>query len=251
MVCRLTKVRWLTTIVIFKLKSGVSYNPGDPNYDLFKLAMRVSAKRLFPNFESIDAPYNLMYYDPTDPRTEIATMGCRTRTIGNHFDPSNQVVAGRGNFSFTTINLPRLALEANGNHTKFFRELDKTMDLCRDQLLWRFELISKKHVYNFPFLMGQHLWTGSEKLKQDDEIGDVLKQASISIGFCGLAECLVALVNKHHGESAEAQELGLRIIGHMHDMTERYASETNLNFTLFATPRMLGTYRANGRVKSW
>jgi ribonucleoside-triphosphate reductase len=236
-------------IVIFKLKKGVNYDENDPNYYLFKLAMRVSAKRLFPNFESIDAPYNLQYYKPDDPRTEIATMGCRTRTLSNIYDPDNAIVTSRGNFSFTTINLPKIAIESNHDMKKFYKKLDELMELCKEQLLWRFKLISRKHVYNFPFLMGQGVWINSDKLRQNDEIGEVLKEASISIGFCGLAECLVSLIGKHHGESEEAQKLGLEIISHMRNVTDSFAKQHQLNFTLFATPAesTAGTFAKSNR----
>ena len=222
-------------ITIFRLKEGINYNPEDKNYDLFKLACRVSAKRLYPNFESQDATFNLKYYDPNDYRTEIATMGCRTRTVSNLNGP--EIVTSRGNFSFTTINLPKIAIESNRDIKKFFKSLDKTMKLCKEQLLWRLDVVGKRHVYNFPFLMGQHLWLDSEKLKPNDEIREVLKHASISIGFCGLAETLVSLIGHHHGENAEAQKLGLKIIGHMREVCDKFADETHLNFTLFGSPK--------------
>lgn len=221
-------------ITIFRLKEGISYNADDPNYDLFKLACRVSAKRLYPSFENQDAPYNMKYYDPNDYRTEIATMGCRTKTqMNRHGEP---ITAGRGNFAFNTINLPLLAVEANRDIKAFYKSLDKMMKLCRDNLLWRFDQISKRHAYNFPFALGEHLYYTSEMLKPDDEIGEVLKQASISIGFCGLAEALVALIGTHHGESEEARKLGFEIITHMREMCDKFANETDLNFSLFATP---------------
>ena len=140
---------------IFRVKDGVNYNPGEPNYDLFQLAMRCSAKRLFPNFSFIDAPFNLQYYKPGHPETEIAYMGCRTRVIGNVYDPSREICNGRGNLSFTTINLPRLAIKSKGDVVLFFEGLDRMLDLCVDQLLERFEIQCRKHVRNFPFLMGQ------------------------------------------------------------------------------------------------
>ena len=221
-------------ITVFKMKTGVNYNPEDPNYDLFKLAMKVSARRLFPNFVSIDAPYNLQYYKEGHPETEVASMGCRTRVIGNI--NGDEVVTGRGNFAFTTMNLPKIAIESKKNMKKFYEILDKYMDLAKSQLLWRFNLIGKKHAYNFPFLIGQHIWKESEKLKPNDTIAEILKQASISIGFCGLAECLKYLTGYHHGESEEAQKLGLEIISHMRAMTDKYMEETHLNWSLFATP---------------
>ena len=199
-------------IHIFKVKEGINYNEGDPNYDLFKLACRVSAKRLFPNFSFIDAPYNLQYYKPGNPDTEIAYMGCRTRVIGNAYDPTREIVTGRGNLSFTSINLPRLAIESKGNIDLFYEKLDAMMDLVVDQLLSRFKIQCQKKVKNFPFLMGQGVWLDSDKLGYDDEVGEVLKHGTLSMGFIGLAECLKSLTGKHHGESEESRKLGLEII---------------------------------------
>ncbi len=223
-------------IHIFKVKEGVNYNPSDPNYDLFKLAIRVSAKRMFPNFSFIDAPFNLQYYKPDDYNTEIAYMGCRTRVIGNVYDPSREIVTGRGNLSFTTINLPRLAIEAQGDIEKFRSSLDKMMNLVFDQLLERFKIQCRKHVKNFPFLMGQGVWIDSEKLSENDSIAEILKHGTLSVGFIGLAETLVALTGKHHGESEESQELGLNIITHMRETVDAKSKETGLNFSLLATP---------------
>lgn len=223
-------------IHIFKVKDGVNYNPTDPNYDLFKLACRVSAKRLFPNFSFIDAPFNLPYYKPGNPDTEIAYMGCRTRVIGNNYDPSREIVTGRGNLSFTSINLPRLGIKAQGNIGAFFDSLDEIMDLCIDQLMHRFRIQCSKKVKNYPFLMGQGVWIDSEKLGYDDEVGEVLKHGTLSVGFIGLAECLKALIGKHHGESEEARELGLEIITRMRKRMDEESERTGLNFSLLATP---------------
>ena len=223
-------------IQVFKVKEGVNYNKCDPNYDIFKLSMRVSAKRLFPNYVFIDAPHNIQYYQEGNIDSEIATMGCRTRVIGNVCDKSREYVTGRGNLSFTSINLPRLAIECGGDLTKFFELLTKQMDLVTRQLLKRFELQCSKKVRNFPFLMGSGVWIDSEKLGPDDEIREVIKHGSLSIGFIGLAETLIALTGKHHGESKEAQELGLNIIRYMRAYTDRKAEETGLNFSLLATP---------------
>ncbi|MDF2524365.1 MAG: nrdD [Clostridiales bacterium] len=223
-------------IQIFKVKEGINYNPGEPNYDLFKLSCRVSAKRLFPNFSFIDAPYNLKYYRPGHPETEIAYMGCRTRVIGNTYDPSQETIYGRGNLSFTTINLPRIGLRSNKNINIFFEELDKRIDLVINQLIERFEIQASKKVRNFPFLMGQGVWIGSDKLGWDDEIREVLKHGTLTIGFIGLAECLKALVGKHHGESEEAQNLGLEIIGYMRKRMDEASIKYGMNFTLIATP---------------
>ena len=229
-------------ISIFKVKEGVNYNPGDPNYDLFKLSCRVSAKRLFPNFSFIDAPYNLQYYKEGDYTTEVGYMGCRTRVLGNVVDPDKSVTPGRGNLSFTSINLPRLGIKhgiVSNNETDldgFFSELSDLMDLVKDQLLERFEIQCSRHVYNFPFLLGQGIWIDSEKLKPGDKLKKVLKHGTLSIGFIGLAECLKALIGKHHGETSEAQELGKKIIGFMRKKTDEYSEKYNLNFTLLATP---------------
>ena len=368
-------------VQVFKLLDGVNTKPEDPNYDLFELSCKVSAKRLFPNYVFLNAPFNKKYIKKEHPETELAVMGCftkghsikvlntktyqlskveisdfvenynykdyrvwdslegsyveilnvinnpetrnfyqvkydnnlvltvtedhyfplvfkgrtnvkdivpgdmlyrasmvkatehsaayiqevkklgiqaksycletasdhfdvnnvvtnncRTRVIGNNYDPENEVSVGRGNLAFTTINLPRIGILSNHNLDDFFKRLDRMMDLARDNLLDRFYLLSKKHVYNFPFLMGQGVWLGSEKLKPEDTIEEVIKHGTLAIGFIGLAECLVALIGKHHGESEEAQQLGLKIITHMRDYCDRVAKETGLTFALFATP---------------
>ena len=232
-------------ISIFKVKEGVNYNPEDPNYDLFKLSCKVSAKRLFPNFEFLDAPYNLKYYVPGRPETEVATMGCRTRVIGNVADPDREISPGRGNLSFTTINLVRLGIKhgivgamahKKADMEGFYNELDNLLALCRDQLLERYEIQCNKRVYNFPFLMGQANWLDSDKLKPNDKLKKVLKHGTLSIGFIGLAECLKALIGEHHGESTKAQKLGLEIIGHMRQKCDEFSQEYKLNFTCLATP---------------
>ena len=229
-------------ISIFKVKEGINYNPGEPNYDLFHLSCEVSAKRLFPNFSFIDAPFNLQYYKEGDSKTEVAYMGCRTRVMGDVTDPDNQVTPGRGNLSFTSINLPRLGIK-HGIITNektdmdgFYQELGDLMELVKDQLLERFELQCRKHVYNFPFLLGQGVWTDGDKLKPNDRIRKLLKHGTLTFGFIGLAECLKALIGKHQGESAEAQKLGLEIIGFMRDKADEYSKQYNLNFSLIATP---------------
>ena len=223
-------------IHIFKVKEGVNYNPGDPNYDLFKLAIRTSAKRLFPNFSFQDAPFNLKYYREGHPETEIAYMGCRTRVIGNVYDPEREISNGRGNLSFTSINLPRLAIKANHNIDVFFEMLDQMVALTIDQLFERFEIQARKRVRNFPFLMGQGVWIDSEKLDWDDEVREVLKHGTLSVGFIGLAETLKALIGVHHGESEMAQNLGLEIIGHMRELCDAASARTGMNVTLLATP---------------
>ena len=223
-------------IHIFKVKEGVNYNPGEPNYDLFKLACRVSAKRLFPNFSFLDAPFNLQYYDPEDHNTEVAYMGCRTRVMANNYDPDHATTAGRGNLSFTSINLPRIAIKAKGDVDIFFEDLDRKISLVIDQLLERFKIQAAKTVKNYPFLMGQGVWIGSDKLGPNDEVGEVLKHGTLTIGFIGLAKCLKALIGKHHGESEEAQNLGLNIVGYMRKRADEASKKTGLNITLIATP---------------
>lgn len=223
-------------IQIFKMKEGVNYNEGDPNYDLFKLACRVSAKRLFPNFSFIDAPFNYQYYKEGDPDTEVAYMGCRTRVMGNVYDPSREIVGGRGNLSFTSINLPRIALRVNKQTDVFFRDLEREIRLCRDQLLERLEIQSQKRVKNYPFLMGQGIWIDSNRLGVDEEVREVLKHGTLSVGFIGLAETLKALTGKHHGESEDAQKLGLEIVGYMRKRMDDFSREYGLNFSLLATP---------------
>ena len=223
-------------IHIFKVKEGVNYNPGEPNYDLFKLAMRVSAKRMFPNFSFLDAPFNAQYYKPGHPETEATYMGCRTRVVGNVFDPTREIVNGRGNLSFTSINLPRIAILSKGDIDWFFEDLDRKIDLVIDQLLARLSIQSQKKVRNYPFLMGQGVWIDSEKLGPDDSVGEVLGHGSLTCGFIGLAETLKALIGVHHGESDEAQELGLKIVSHMRERMDQAAQQYHLNFTLIATP---------------
>ncbi|MCD7746218.1 MAG: anaerobic ribonucleoside triphosphate reductase [Lachnospiraceae bacterium] len=252
-------------IHIFKVKEGVNYNEGDPNYDLFRLSCKVSAKRLFPNFVFLDAPYNIKYYKPGHPETEVATMGCRTRVMGNVYDPTREIAYSRGNLSFTSINLPRLAIESvesvkmetpsrcdseaeYSGHSQndvrlndaaekvFYEKLDRMLELTMQQLLDRFEIQAEKCVYNFPFLMGQGIWLDSDKLGPRDSIREVLKHGTLSIGFIGLAETLTALYGKHHGESEEMQEKGLAIIGHMREFCDRKSQELKMNVTLLATP---------------
>ncbi|MCC8192310.1 MAG: anaerobic ribonucleoside triphosphate reductase [Ruminococcus sp.] len=238
-------------IHIFKVKEGINYNEGDPNYDLFKLACKVSAKRLYPNFSFIDAPFNLQYYKEGKPETEIAYMGCRTRVIGNAHDPDREIVTGRGNLSFTSINLPRLAIKAKGDVNKFFESLDEMLDLVVNQLLHRFKIQASKKVRNYPFLMGQGVWIDSEKLGPDDEVGEILKHGTLSVGFIGLAEALKALIGKHHGEDARARKLGLEIVERMRNRMDSETARTGLNFSLLATPAegLSGRFVAMDREK--
>ncbi|MCC3866438.1 anaerobic ribonucleoside triphosphate reductase [Terrisporobacter petrolearius] len=227
-------------ILIFKVKGGVNLNEGDPNYDLFKLSCRVSAKRLFPNFSFLDAPFNIEYYEPNNPETEATYMGCRTRVMSNVCGKNE--VSGRGNLSFTTINLPRLGIEhgiIKNDKTDldgFFKDLDNKIALVIDELLERMEIQGNRKVKNFPFLMGQGIWRDSDKLNHDDKLDEVIKQGTLTLGFIGLAECLIGLIGKHHGESEEAQELGLKIISHMRKRMDEATEKYKLNFSLIATP---------------
>ncbi|MBQ7140852.1 MAG: anaerobic ribonucleoside triphosphate reductase [Bacilli bacterium] len=230
-------------ISIFKVKEGVNYNKKDPNYDLFKLSCKVSAKRLFPNFSFIDSPFNKQYYKEGDYRTEVGYMGCRTRVLGNSVDPNKSVTPGRGNLSFTSINLVRLGIkhgivleDSKTDLDGFYKELDELMELVKDQLLERFEIQCNRRIYNFPFLLGQGIWMDSDKLKPTDKLRKVLKHGTLSIGFIGLAECLKALIGEHHGESEKARKLGYEIISHMRKVCDEYTEKYNLNFTLLATP---------------
>ena len=223
-------------IQIFRVKEGVNYNPCDPNYDLFQLSCKVSAKRLFPNFSFIDSPFNLQYYKPGHPETEVSYMGCRTRVMGNVYDPSQEIANGRGNLSFTSINLPRLAIESHGDEALFYEKLKDMMELVIGQLDDRFAIQSKKRVYNFPFLMGQGVWLDSEKLGPSDEVGEVLKHGTLSIGFIGLAETLISLYGHHHGESDAMQEKGLAIVQYMRQYLDARSERTHMNYSLLATP---------------
>ncbi len=251
-------------VSIFKVKEGVNYNPEDPNYDLFKLACKVSAKRLFPNFSFLDAPFNLEYYKEGDYRTEVGYMGCRTRVMADVTDLNNQTTGGRGNLSFTSINLPRLGIKhgiclkerEKADMDAFYQDLGEMMDLVRDQLLERFEIQCNKRIYNFPFLLASGVWTDGEKLKPTDRLRKILKHGTLTLGFIGLAETLKALIGKHHGESEEAQKLGLEIITFMRNRCNEYCEKYNLNFTLIATPaeglsgRFIGIDKAiYGRIK--
>ncbi len=223
-------------IQIFKVKEGINYNEDDINVDLFRLACKVSAKRLFPNFSFLDAPFNNQYYKEGRPETEIAYMGCRTRVIGNAYDPDNQIVTGRGNLSFTSVNLPRLAIRANKDIEFFFELLEKELELVCDQLYHRFKIQAQKKIKNFPFLMGQGVWMGSDNMDPEDTIGEIIKHGTLTTGFIGLAECLKSLTGFHHGESANSQRLGLDIVGFMRKYMDDKAKETRLNYSLIATP---------------
>lgn len=223
-------------VQIFKVKEGINFNPEDPNYDLFQLAMETSAKRLFPNFSFLDAPFNAAYYKAGDYNSEVAYMGCRTRVLGNTYDPEREVTCGRGNLSFTSMNLPRMGIEAKGDIDKFYTLLDQNIDLIFRQLMHRFKIQSGKKVRNYPFLMGEGIWMDAKKLDWDDTIGEILKHGTLTIGFIGLAEALKALMGKHHGESAEAQKLGVEIISHIRKRADEESAKTKMNFTVIATP---------------
>ncbi|NLW56135.1 MAG: anaerobic ribonucleoside-triphosphate reductase [Firmicutes bacterium] len=214
--------------IIFRVKKGINLDPGDPNYDLFQLAMRVTARRLNPTFSFMDSSFNAPY------GAEVGYMGCRTRVIANRHGA--EVTTGRGNLSFTTINLPRLGIKAHGNLETFYRELDRILVLAGRQLYHRYRIQSKLKVKDMPFLMGQNLYLDSERLKPEDPIGPVIKHGTLSIGFIGLAETLTALTGVNHGEDPGAQQLGLEIISHMRQRVDELAEEYDLNYTLLATP---------------
>ena len=223
-------------IHIFKVKEGVNYNEDDPNYDLFRLSCKVSAKRLFPNYTFLDSPFNLQYYVPGRPETEVATMGCRTRVMGNVYDPSREISYSRGNLSFTSINLPRLAIEADHDEELFYEKLRGMLELVAQQLLDRFEIQASKHIYNYPFLMGQGVWLDSDHLTLQDDLREVLKHGTLSIGFIGLAETLTALYGHHHGEDKQWQAKGQEIISFMRKFCDDKSQELKMNFSLLATP---------------
>ncbi|HIU55626.1 MAG TPA: anaerobic ribonucleoside triphosphate reductase [Candidatus Gallibacteroides avistercoris] len=230
-------------IQIWKKKRGVSYLPGDRNYDLYRLACRVTARRFFPNFLNLDATFNhheeWRADDPERYKYEVATMGCRTRVFENRFGPKSSI--GRGNLSFSTINIVRLAIECmeitdeKGRIEKFFAKLDELLELTASQLHERFEFQKTAYAKQFPLLMSG-LWLGSEKLRPDDTIAPVINQGTLGIGFIGLAECLVALVGKHHGEDESAQQLGLRIVTYMRDRALQFSEQYQHNYSILATP---------------
>lgn len=230
-------------IQIWKKKRGVSYLPEDPNYDLYKLACKVSARRFFPNFLNLDATFNRdEAWDANDPRRfehEVATMGCRTRVFENRFGEKTSI--GRGNLSFTTINIVRIAIEQMGVEdkeeriAKFFERLDEVMDLTARQLDERYQFQKTAFAKQFPLLM-RVLWNHTEGLKPNDSIESVINQGTLGIGFIGLAECLIALIGKHHGESDEAQQLGLRIVSHMREKVNTYSENYRHNYSVLATP---------------
>lgn len=223
-------------IQIFRVQSGVNLDRGDPNHDLLQLACRVTAKRLFPNFSFQDAPFNKAHWREGQPETEVAYMGCRTRVVGNVHDPRRSTTHGRGNLSFTTINLPRLAIEAQGDVDRFLADLDDRLQLVVGQLVERFQIQSRKRVRNYPFLMGQGVWMDSDGLRPSDTVGEVLKHGTLSAGFIGLAEAVHALTGQHHGQSRQAWELAYGIVVRMRRRMNEAAQRTGLNFSLLATP---------------
>lgn len=228
-------------ISIFKVKKGVNLDKQDKNYDLFELACKICSKKSIPNFAFLDTQFNKEYYKEGDYDTEVAYMGCNVRILENCVDENKATIAGRGNLSITSINLPRLGIKygiisnEKANLNKFFEELEEKLDLVKDQLIERFELQCKKKKYNFPFLLGQNLWIDSEKIKDTDNLRKILKQGTLSIGFIGLAECLKALLGKHHAESIEAQKLGIKIVEFMRKKCDEYCEKYNLNFNLIAS----------------
>ncbi len=243
-------------IQIWKKKRGVSYLPTDRNYDLYQLACKVTARRFFPNFLNLDATFNQSEEwradDPERYLHEVATMGCRTRVFENRFGPKTSI--GRGNISFSTINIVRLAIECRQepNEEKrvalFFSKLDYMLELTARQLHERMEFQKTAFAKQFPLLM-RSLWLGCERLKPNDTIASVINQGTLGIGFIGLAECLVALIGKHHGESEEAQALGLRIVTYMRDRANQYSEQYQHNYSVLATPAegLSGRFTARDR----
>ena len=223
-------------ILVFKVKEGINYNPEDKNYDLLKMSFEVTAKRLFPNWIFEDAPFNLACYDEKHPELSIATMGCRTRLARSVFEESDKTSVKRGNISFTSINLPRLGILANKNIDKFFELLDEKLDLVHDQLLERYKYQCTADKTEFEYMVKNKTMIGAEEFEKSNNAEDMVKHGSLSIGFIGLAETLVSLIGKHHGESDEAQQLGLKIVKHMRDYCDKKAEEEKLNWSLLGTP---------------
>ena len=245
-------------IQIWKKKRGISYLPTDRNYDLYQYACKVTARRFFPNFINLDAPFNQNENwkadDPERFKWECATMGCRTRVFENRFGPKTSI--GRGNLSFSTINIVKLAIESMGIENEeeridaFFAKLDNLLQITAQQLHDRFEFQKTAFAKQFPLLM-KGLWLGSENLKPNDTIASVINQGTLGIGFIGLAECLVALVGKHHGESEKAQKLGLKIVSYMRDRANEYSEQYQHNYSILGTPAegLSGRFTKNDRKK--
>lgn len=220
--------------LIFQCKQGVNQNEGEENYDLFLKAIECSSKRLFPNFVNVDATYNLQYYKENDPDTIIGTMGCRTRIISNRHGDNHQ--SGRGNLSFNSINLPKIGIESQGDVDYFFDKLEEVMTICLEGLIHRYKIQYNQPAKASDFMMANGTWMDGEKLDPEEKVGEILKHGSISIGFVGLAECLKALVGKHHGEDKGAWDLGYKIISFMREFCDRWSDDLDMNLTLFATP---------------
>ena len=245
-------------IQIWKKKRGISYLPTDRNYDLYQYACKVTARRFFPNFINLDTPFNQNENwkadDPERFKWECATMGCRTRVFENRFGPKTSI--GRGNLSFSTINIVKLAIECMGIENEeeridaFFAKLDNLLLITAQQLHDRFEFQKTAFAKQFPLLM-KGLWLGSENLKPNDTIASVINQGTLGIGFIGLAECLVALVGKHHGESEKAQKLGLKIVSYMRDRANEYSEQYQHNYSILGTPAegLSGRFTKNDRKK--
>ena len=243
-------------IQIWKKKRGVSYLPSDRNYDLYQFACKVTARRFFPNFVNLDASFNQHEKwnadDPLRYRYEVATMGCRTRVFEDRYGEKTSI--GRGNLSFTTINIVRIAIECMSIRDKqerieaFFRRLDGVLDTAARQLCDRFEFQKTALAKQFPLVMSK-LWNGADVLGPDDRVESVINHGTLGIGFIGLAECLVALIGHHHGESEEAQALGLRIVSHMRSRANEYSEKFEHNFSVLATPAegLSGKFTAKDR----
>lgn len=223
----------LFPILVFKIKEGINFNKTDPNYDLYQLSLECLSKRLFPNFQFVDTPFNSVGFDINDKNTHIATMGCRTRVFGDVSGVNS--VEGRGNLSFTTINLPMIAYKSK-DIDEFYKNLKYHLDLVTRQLLQRYEYQQNRSASSFKLLYEQGVWKDSEKIAEDGKVGEAIKTGTLSAGFIGLAETLLLLTGKHHGESVEAQQLGLEIIKYMRDEMDKAMDEYNLNFSLLATP---------------
>jgi ribonucleoside-triphosphate reductase len=214
--------------IIFRVKAGINLNPGDPNYDLFQLAIRTAATRMNPTFSFMDAPHNKPF------GCEVAYMGCRTRVIADRHGKA--ISDGRGNLSFTSINLPRLALRASGDVTAFYGLLEETLTLVARQLMHRYQIQSHLKVKDMPFLMGQGLYVDSDHLQPNDDIAEAARHGTLSIGFIGLAETLTILTGSNHAQSPASRQLGLEIVGFMRQLTDYFADQYDMNFTLLATP---------------
>ncbi|MBR3133192.1 MAG: hypothetical protein IKG42_03885 [Clostridia bacterium] len=219
---------------IFKVKEEINYDKKSPNYDLFELACKINSEKLLFSFAFLDSEFNKSDSDRKDEYSEVAYMGSSRRVFENIIDESKKTSIGRGNLSITTINLPKLSIQSEGDIKKFYLKLDEKLDMVKEQLLDRYEYQADKRVYNFPFLIGQGVWMDSEKLKPRDRLRRVNKYGTLSIGFMGLAECLVVLTGQHHGESEKAQKLGLEIVKHMKEKAEEFSKFYNLNFNIYA-----------------